>query len=532
VSDATIAVRRAEETLAPLLVAAHRASWEVNVAATAANERARVAADVALSDALADPALFDAVVTAREGAQGLERRQLDLVHAAMLASQAPAALRHRIIELESAVESRFAQHRADLGGRRVTENEILAVLRHSPDVEERRAAWEASKTIGAAVADDVRELARLRNEVARGLGFRDWFALSVAESELDEGRLLETLAACDEATVGAFADWKAGTDAVLAAGFGCRPDELRPWHYADPFFQEVPIAGGVDLDPLLADRDVVALAARTFDGIGIDTAAVIARSDLYPREGKCQHAFCLDVDRAGDVRVLANVVDDGHWADTMLHELGHAAFDLGIDPELPFLLRDCHLTVTEGIAILMGGLAREGQWLRDLAGVDRGVADELEPRLRASRTAERLLFARWVLVMTTFERALYADPAQDLDARWWELVERFQGVTAPEAPPAGAWASKIHVGCAPVYYHTYLYGHLIAAQLRAALAREAGGLVGRPAAGAFLRERVFRLGASERWDRVIEHATGEPLTVAHFAAELAPEHPPRPASVT
>jgi peptidyl-dipeptidase A len=526
VSDATIAVRRAEETLAPLLVAAHRASWDVNVAATEKHERARIAADVALSDALADAALFDVVVASRESAEGFERRQLDLVHAAMLASQAPAALRHRIIELESSVESTFAQHRAALDGRRVNENEILAVLRHSGDVDERRGAWEASKTIGTAVADDVRDLARLRNELARGLGFRDWFALAVTESELDEGRLLETLAACDAATAELFAEWKLGTDAVLAAGFGCRTDELRPWHYADPFFQEVPVTGGVDLDPLLADRDVVALAVSTFDGIGIDTAAVIARSDLYPREGKCQHAFCLDVDRAGDVRVLANVIDNAYWADTMLHELGHAAFDLGIDPGLPFLLRDCHLTVTEGIAILMGGLAREGRWLRDLAGVDGAVTDALETRLRASRTAERLLFTRWVLVMTTFERALYADPEQDLDARWWELVARFQGVTPPETPPAGAWAAKIHIGCAPVYYHTYLYGHLVAAQLRAALAREAGGLVARPAAGTFLRERVFRLGESQRWDRVIEHATGGPLTVAHFAAELSTQPPP------
>ena len=252
---------------------------------------------------------------------------------------------------------------------------------------ERRAAWEASKTIGAAVADDVRELARLRNEVARGLGFRDWFALAVAESEMDEERLLETLAACDAATAEAFAAVEGRHRRRPGrAASAARTDELRPWHYADPFFQEVPVAGGVDLDPLLADRDVVALAARTFDGIGIDTAAVIARSDLYPREGKCQHAFCLDVDRAGDVRVLANVVDDAYWADTMLHELGHAAFDLGIDPGLPFLLRDCHLTVTEGIAILMGGLAREGRWLRDVAGVDGGGRDRA--RVAAARVPD------------------------------------------------------------------------------------------------------------------------------------------------
>jgi peptidyl-dipeptidase A len=79
------------------------------------------------------------------------------------------------------------------------------------------------------------------------------------------------------------------------------------------------------------------------------------------------------------------------------------------------------------------------------------------------------------------------------------------------------WASKLHVACAPVYYHTYLYGNLVASQLRAMLDQVAGGLVGRPDAGALLTERVFRLGQSVRWDRLVEQATGEPLTPAHAA---------------
>lgn len=517
-SEASAIVAEAERRLRPLLVEAGLAGWEVNVAATEENERRRVAADVALSDALADRDLFVAVSRAREnGAAPLERRQLDLVHAAMLRSQGPDDVRHRLVELEAAVEARFVKHRAELRGERVTENDVARILRGSDDVDERREAWEAAKTVGAAVADDVRELARLRNQIASALGYRDWFALSVATSEMDEGRLLETLEACDAATAEPFARWKAATDAELAARFGCATADLRPWHYADPFFQEVPGAGGVDLDPCFAGKDVVQLAERTFADIGLPTESILARSDLYPREGKCQHAFCIDVDRSGDVRVLANVADDAYWADTMLHELGHGAYDLGFDPGLPWLLRDCHLVVTEGIAILMGGLTHDGGWLHDVAGAD--VAS-LAAELQRAGAAERLLFTRWVLVMTSFERSLYADPEADHDTRWWELVSRFQLVTPPDGRRAPDWASKIHVACAPVYYHTYLYGHLVAAQLRATLARDAGGLVGRPEAGALLTERVFRPGASVRWDRLLEQATGEPLSVRHFAAEL------------
>ncbi len=520
--DPDAVVERAVERLRPLYHAASLSWWDANVQATEENERRRVEAELALSDALADAELFRAVEAARSnGAAGAVRRQLDLLHASLVPQQVPEALRHRIVELEAAVESRFAQHRGEVFGRRVDDNEIKRILRESDDVPERRAAWEASKTIGAAVADDVRELARLRNEAARSLGFRDWFAVAVATSEMDETRLFETLEECDRLTADAFAAWKAETDTRLAERFGCAVDELRPWHYEDPFFQEVPSAGGVDLTDVYAGKDVVALARETYDGLGVDTGPILGRSDLLPREGKCQHAFCIDVDREGDVRVLANVEPNRYWADTMLHELGHGAYDIGFDRSLPWLLRDCHLTVTEGVAILMGRLAQDAGWLRDVAAVDPAEVEPLEAGLRAAQAAELLVFTRWVLVMTNFERALYADPEADLSAVWWELVSRYQLVTPADGRHEPDWAAKIHVACAPVYYHTYLYGNLVASQIRATLDRVAGGLVGRRDAGAFLAEQIFRPGQSVRWDRLIEQATGEPLTAAHAARDIA-----------
>jgi peptidyl-dipeptidase A len=512
---------RAEDTIRPLHLAAAHAWWDVGVSATEENERRRVTTELALSDALADPDLYRAVSTARaNGADGPERRQLDLLYEAMLPNQAPEALRHRIVALEASVEARFSRHRGVVRGVEVDDNAIRRTLQESDDVEERREAWEASKTVGAAVADDVRELARLRNEAARGLGYRDWFALAIATMEMDEERLAGTLAECDTLTAAPFAAWKAELDGRLAGRFGCRPDELRPWHYEDVFFQEVPSAGGPDSSAALAGEDVVALAWKTFAGIGLETASILERSDLFPRPGKSQHAYCLDVDREGDVRVLANVEHDAYWADTMLHELGHGVFDLGFDRSLPWLLRDSHLTATEGIAIMMGSLAQDATWLREVVGLAPAEAAALDSDLRRRRAAEALVFARWVLVMTNFERALYGNPEADLDAIWWELVSRYQLLTPPEGRTAPDWAAKIHVACAPVYYHTYLYGNLVAAQLRDALEREIGGLVGRPEAGAFLVERVFRPGQSLRWDEVVAHATGEPLSATHLAREI------------
>ena len=248
-SDPGAVVTRAVDRLQPLHKAAALSWWHANVEATEEHEKQRVAAELALSDALADGKLFREVEEARaNGADGLVRRQLDLLHSSLVPHQVPEGIRHRIVELEASVEARFAQHRGEVGGRPVDDNEIKRILRTSDDVGERREAWEASKTVGAAVADDVREPARLRNEAARSLGYRDWFALAITTSEMDETKLFATLDECDRLTADAFAAWKAATDGRLAERFGCAVEDLRPWHYEDPFFQEVPAAGGVDLE--------------------------------------------------------------------------------------------------------------------------------------------------------------------------------------------------------------------------------------------------------------------------------------------
>jgi peptidyl-dipeptidase A len=126
-----------------------------------------------------------------------------------------------------------------------------------------------------------------------------------------------------------------------------------------------------------------------------------------------------------------------------------------------------------------------------------------------------------VLVVTNFERALYADPDGDLDSLWWSLVERFQLLPRPAGRAAPDWAAKIHIALYPVYYHNYELGHLITAQLQHYLRRHAGGLVGSRSAGAWLMEKFFAPGNREDWSAHIERATGEPLNPKYFVESLA-----------
>ena len=269
--------------------------------------------------------------------------------------------------------------------------------------------------------------------------------------------------------------------------------------------------------------DVLEAARRLFVDQGHDVDAVLARSDLFPRPGKDQHAFQLTVDRADDVRVLCNVAPTVRWLETTLHELGHAVYDLGIDRGLHWLLREpAHIFLTEAIAMLHGRLARDPSYLERYAGLAPEIAHHPSNALVARRHLH--VFVPWVQVMARFERDLYADPDADHAARWWELVERYQRLQQPPGDRSHDWAAKVHLAVAPVYYHDYLLGEICASQLVGWLQRETGAtsIADAPEhAGRLLTEAVYRPGASLRWDALVEAATGDPLSTRDFVGALS-----------
>lgn len=453
-------------------------------------------------------------------------RQAELLNNMLREHRISPASIAQITELEVAIQSDFVKFRASVNGQSVADNDLKQILRESDDMALRKAAWEASKQVGAQAADKVRQLARLRNEAARQAGFSNYYTMRLELDELDEVELFGLLDQLKTGLDPAWQQYKSELDAKLAARFNIAGKDLRPWHYADPFFQEGQ-PSEVKLDPYFADKDLVQLTRDYFGAIGLDIDDILGRSDLVEREGKEQHAFCADIDREGDVRVLCNIRPDAYWADTMLHEFGHAVYDKYIDPALPFLLRTVsHTLTTEAIALMSGNLIREQAWLARYAGVPQAEAQQLSAALAESSRTQQLIFARWVFVMCHFERALYLDPERDLNTLWWDLVERYQSVHRPDAPSGFEWAAKIHLGIAPVYYHNYLMGAMMAAQLRDYLLTHiAGGseeaYVSDSRVGQFLIDKCFTPGAVRDWRGWLRHATGQDLSAEAYIAKLS-----------
>jgi peptidyl-dipeptidase A len=528
-------VRDYEKQVRPLETAGNEAWWQANTTGKEEAFARKEAAQNKLDETLSDRKAFARVKALHEKRKEINdpttARAIDVLYLTYLEKQVDADLLKKMVAKANAVEKTFNKFRARIGAEVLTDNGMRDVLKQSNDSVRLRAVWEAGKAVGKEVEADLKELVKLRNRAAVQLGFKNFHALQLYLNEQDGKKLLALFDELDALTSKPFQAAKADMDARLAKRYKLTADELMPWHYHDPFFQDTPKVFDADVDAPFRKADILKMCREFYAGVGLPIDRVIARSDLYEKKGKSQHAFCTDINREGDVRVLGNIVGNQQWASTMLHEFGHSVYSTNtnnIPAALPYVLRaESHILTTEGVAMMFERLASRASFLKkmgvavkDPAAFDRDAAKSLRYRL--------LIFSRWCQVMLRFEKGMYEDPNQDLGKLWWDLVEKYQMLRRPPGRSAPDYASKIHIVVAPVYYHNYMMGELFASQVHHAIAREVykgaapDGVIyaGNKAVGDFMRKRVFAPGKTLAWDDLTRFATGSGLDARAFAADF------------
>lgn len=524
-------VKDYEARLRPLEIAVAVAWWDANVTGAQTAFDKKQAAENELDRALADKGRFAKLKACDEAKidDPVLARQVRVMYLGALSKQVDPKLLEQMTAISNAIDMRFNAYRAKVDGKELADSDVRKELKESTDSARRQAVWEASKGVGAEVAPDLAKLVALRNQAAKQLGFANFQVMQLYLNEQDSEAVLKLFDELDALTRDRYAAAKSEIDAKLAANCGVEVIGLQPWHYQDPFFQEAPSIEETSLDAAYADVDIMALCERFYEGIGLPIQDVLSRSDLYEKPGKSPHAFCTDIDREGDVRVLANVVRSEYWMGTMLHELGHSVYSSkNIPRSVPYLVRtDAHILCTEGVAMQFERFSKSAEWLGEM-GVkvdDPAAFNAAGARMRRNKL---LIFSRWCQVMFRFEKGMYENPDQDLNKLWWDLVEKYQLVKRPEGRNAPDYASKIHIVSAPCYYHNYMMGELFACQVHRALCDklypgknpDTVTYVGDKRVGDFMRERVFAPGRLLPWNELTAHATGTGLSAESFATDL------------
>jgi peptidyl-dipeptidase A len=456
-------------------------------------------------------------------------RELTILYNAYCGNQYDTVKLKKIIDLEKEIEKKFNTFRAVVGKDSLTDNQVNDILSNSTDNKKLEATWLASKTSGKNVSEDVINLVKMRNEEAKALGFNNYHEMSLNLGEQDPKDIEKLFDQLDSLTKYEFVKLKNDVDEYFANRYKIKKEDLMPWHYQDRFFQDAPKIYAINFDKYYKGKDLVKIVEAYYKSMGMDITEMVKKSDLFEKPGKYQHAQCSDNDKEGDIRVMANVVDNEYWMGTLLHEFGHAVYFKYIDRSLPFTLRDpAHTFTTEAIAEMFGRFSSNPQWIKDMIGITDKEKSEIEDMVNKNLRLQQLVFSRWSQVMYRFEKSLYENPDQDLNKLWWDLVEKYQLLKRPQGRNEPDWASKIHLVSAPCYYHNYLLGELLASQLYYFVTEKIlkstdfknQSFANKLEVGKFFIDNVFNPGIKYYWDDMIKKATGEKLTAKYYAKQF------------
>lgn len=420
----------------------------------------------------------------------------------------------------------------------VTTNDIDRILVESRDLDERLAAWHASKEVGPTLREGLIELQGLRNGVAREMGYDDFFAFQVSNYGMSTEEMMELLDRLVMETRPLFAQIHCWARHELAQRYGVTDvPGLIPAHWLpNRWGQNWPgMVDGVEMDSMMEGREpewLVRQAERFYVSIGFPSLpeSFYTLSDLYPvPEGETRqknaHASAWHLDLQEDVRSLMSVESTWSWFATTHHELGHIYYYISYtNPQVPPLLRGgANRSYHEGIGDLIGLAASQPPYLREIGLLEEEQEiDEIRWLLDSALTGP-IVFLPWSAgVMSHFEKELYADelPADQLNLRWWETVARYQGIAPPEERPADGCdaCTKTHINNDPGQYYDYALANVLVYQLHDHICRNllhqdphACNYYNRTEVGDFLRA-IMEPGATRDWRDVLREHTGSDLT--------------------
>lgn len=532
-------------TYLELQAAAARAEWDANTHIVAGDETnaARVQATgealAAFTGSVENIERARALLARRDELGELEVRQLERV--LFLAGDNPATAKELVAEriaAETAQNEALYGFTFRLDGAELTPNALDEGLRSETDLARRRALWESSKEVGKGLRPGLVELVRLRNGGVQALGYSDYFAYMASEYGMTTAELAAEIETVNRELRPLFRELHTWTRHELARRFGQPVPELIPAHWLPNRWGQdwsaLVEVEGFDLDPALAAKGpewLVQQAERFYVSLGFPRlpASFWERSSLYPVPPdaafkKNTHASAWHVDLQDDVRSLMSVEPNTEWYETTHHELGHVYYYLSYtNPRVPPLLREgANRAYHEAVGSLMGLAAMQPRFAQGI-GLETGGAARPDPiQVLLKEALNYAVFIPWSAgTMFTFEKELYEGlPSERWNARWWELVARYQGI-APPAPRGEEFcdaATKTHINDDPAAYYDYALSFVLLFQLHDHIARELlhedprdTNYYGRKEVGDFLRE-ILTPGSSVDWRELLIEKTGSPLS--------------------
>jgi peptidyl-dipeptidase A len=432
--------------------------------------------------------------------------------------------------------------------KKVSTNDIDKILQGSNDVKERLAAWETSKGVGVKLKDGLAELQHLRNRVAREMGYSSYFDLEVADYGMTTKELMALMNQFVTELRPLYRELHTYARYELAKRYKQPAPEKIPAHWlSNRWGQNWPgFVNAIALDELFKGKSkewVVQQAENFFVSIGYPklNQTFWDKSDLYPVEAgsarkKNNHASAWHLNLNDDYRLLMSVEPNDDWFKTTHHELGHIYYFIEYtNPDVPLMLREgANRSYHEGMGDLIAIASLQQPYLQQLGLMPKDAKiDQTQWLLNDALSSASMIFIPWSAgTMSHFEHDLYELnlPKEEYNKRWWEYVERFQGIVPPSARGEEFCdaATKTHIIDDPAQYYDYALSCVLKFQLHDYIAKQIlkqdprnCNYYGNKEVGEFLRG-IMRPGASRDWRVVLKEKTGEDLSAKAMLEYYAP----------
>ncbi len=417
----------------------------------------------------------------------------------------------RLQEVQDNIAIKFNNCVTEIEGIPTPQAQLILLSKNERNIERRKIIYnELELKASNLIANDLINLVKMRNTYAQNRGYKDFFSQELKETfQTNEDELFKLLENLTKGTDEVYARLSANRNKKLADAFQIEPKALMPYHYgfltdSSPF---------IVADKYVKDNNAMMQASLSmYKKMGWDINELPILLDILPRENKNQMAFCFNIDTNKDVRILANLTNNIESIKYLNHELGHAAYELGISEHLPYAKREVvSPAMTEAIAMLMQSLPyREDTFIDDLK-----MPKELVKRLNILECESVIGFIRQLLLDINFEKQLYKNPDQDLPKLWYELEKKYLNRTIPDKLD-NRWASVPHFLSHPAYCQNYLRGEIMASQIYDAAVQKLGLLTKNEKTADFLRKKIFRVGNLLTEDEIMKKISGKELNLDAF----------------
>ena len=471
------------------------------------------------------------------------RRKIDLLRLSLVlpAPQTEGAAA-QLSEITTRLASRYSTGRIDYQGRQVALDELETLMGTERDPARLEEIWTEWHQVAAPMRDDYTRMVEIANQGARDLGFDNvgqmWLSnydMPAADMEREVERLWGQLQPFYEQLhchVRSRLNAQYG-DSVQPADGPIRADLLgnmwaQDWSTLMPMMRPRGARATYDTTSLLTratyDAERMTRTAEAFYtslGLAPLPGTFWERSMLTrprDRDVVC-HASAWDLDSREDIRVKQCIQINAEHFQTIHHELGHNYYQRAYMDQ-PFLYQNgAHDGFHEAIGDFIA-LNITPEYLVEIGLLRRSQIPpaSADTSLLMEQALNKIAFLPFALTMDQWRWQVFDGriTPDRYNAAWWELRERYQGITPPNTRTEEHFdpGAKYHIAN-NVPYLRYFLSYVLQFQFYEAACQQAGWegplhrctVYGNREVGARFNQ-MMEMGASRPWPDALEAFTG------------------------